>query len=126
MKIFVLEDDTEYRIPQFQELFAAHNLVYAVDSGQALEALRQQKFDLIFLDHDLGGQLYVDSRRHNTGYQVAAGLRKTINAETNVVVHSWNPAGAENIAKLLAKRARGKVKRIPFGQFDARILREFQ
>jgi predicted O-methyltransferase YrrM len=33
--------------------------LYALDSTTALDILRKQKFDLIFLDHDLGGEFLV-------------------------------------------------------------------
>lgn len=38
---------------------------------EAIQALKDHTFDLICLDHDLGGQVMVDSSREDTGAEVA-------------------------------------------------------
>jgi len=125
MNIFVLDDDFENRIAWFQSAYKDHNLVYALDAVTALDILSKRKFDLIFLDHDLGGDFLQDSNDLNTGYQVAKGLLQTINAETNVIVHSWNPAGAKRMLNILQGRARGRALCYPFGRFSADIWQVF-
>jgi predicted O-methyltransferase YrrM len=125
MNIFVLDDDLEIRISWFQEAYKDHTLVYALDAVTALDILNKRKFDLIFLDHDLGGGFMQDSDYHNTGYQVAKGLLQTINAETNVIIHSWNPDGAKRMADVLYEREKGRVLRQPFGRFSADIWMVF-
>jgi CheY-like chemotaxis protein len=70
--------------------------------------------DLIFLDHDLGGQTYVDSDEGNTGYQFVKWLKENDPQwkERSYVVHSLNPSGADN---MLAELEGAKnIWRIPF------------
>ena len=43
----------------------------ADDTISALALMKDKPWDLIFLDHDLGGQVFVSSSHHNTGYTVA-------------------------------------------------------
>ena len=94
MKIFILEDYEE-RTHTFSKEFVKDELVICNNAELALTLLAQVKFDLIFLDHDLEGEAYVDSDYPNTGYRVARELQNTLNADTRVIVHSYNPAGVE-------------------------------
>ena len=53
--IFILDDDNS-RIKKIMKKFGKDNVVYANDPVEAETALRENdKFDIIFLDHDLGG-----------------------------------------------------------------------
>jgi len=97
-KIFVLEDSIE-RIKEFQKYLAGKEVVYTDDVDIAIRELRKTKFDLIFLDHDLDGKVFVDSTVEKTGYHVITCLAGSINEETEVIVHSLNPTGAANMIK---------------------------
>lgn len=105
-KIFVLEDN-EDRITWFRgKLASIQEVVYSKKAGEAIGLLTATKFDLIFLDHDLDNEVFVDSRMEldsgdwNTGYQVAKKLIDTVNKDTVIIVHSMNPDGANNIARV--------------------------
>lgn len=109
MKILILEDDIE-RIVQFKKNMSDGNLlVFVDDPKEAIDLLQEGKWDVLFLDHDLGGQVFVPSGK-NTGYEVATFLEvnKEFRPET-IVVHSMNPVGANNIMAALktAKRFPG-------------------
>jgi CheY-like chemotaxis protein len=80
----------------------------AISANAAIEYLKNNKYDLIFLDHDLGGLEMIDSSFYNTGYTVAKFMKEN-NVKGRVVIHSLNPSGAQNI-KFLLKNA----KVIPF------------
>lgn len=121
MKIFILEDDPN-RMVIFKRMFKGHTIVHVETSDEGIEVLNTIKFDIIFLDHDLGGRQFVDSREYDTGYRVAVSIPQTINKDTDVVIHSYNPAGAKNMENVLDNRGEGRVRRIPFGSFDENIL----
>jgi len=77
-----------------------------VDHAETLdvgrEMIHDNEYDLIFLDHDLGGKEMVDSADEDTGYHLALFIASdSANKETPCVVHSCNPAGAVNIAAVL-------------------------
>jgi hypothetical protein len=84
---------------------------------QAAKAEFKPPYDLILLDHDLGGQVYVNSDEENTGFQFCRFLTEPARFEslndTEFVVHSWNPAGALNMLHLL--KVYKKVIRQEFG-----------
>lgn len=116
MKIFILEDNQQ-RIEWFQDFFdqISDDVKYVTTAEDGKQMVTSEKFDVIFLDHDLGGQVYVDSQNDNTGYQVAL---KMINGqqECPVVVHSLNSIGANNIVEYLNTNAyKNNVVRAPFG-----------
>ena len=99
MKIFIL-DDSEERIKFFKENLAHHNLFIArgvITGRQIFEA--NEPFEWILLDHDLENKVLVDSDDYYTGFQFAKWLEnKKIN--TPIIIDSWNPVGAANMAEL--------------------------
>lgn len=97
-KVFVLEDSLE-RIVLFREFLQNKEVVYTDDVDIAIRELRRNKFDLIFLDHDLNGKVFVDSTVEKTGFHVISCLKESINEETQVIVHSMNPEGASNMVR---------------------------
>jgi CheY-like chemotaxis protein len=109
MKIFFLEDNPD-RYQQFylwlakkkQGVDTEIDVVTAESADEAYEAFKtNKKFDFIFLDHDLGRQVFVDSLEENTGYRVALYIRDNEIKYDRCIVHSQNPAGAENIKSAL-------------------------
>lgn len=73
----------------------------------------------VLLDHDLGGEVYVDPDLPNTGSAVARWLAANPDRfrDTRFVIHSFNPAGAANMTGLLAA-AGLSVVRAPFNGDD--------
>lgn len=116
--IFILEDDT-VRISLFKKFLIGKNLSITTTAIDAISMLKSKKFDILFCDHDLGGQVYVNSEHHNTGYQVIKALSETVNANTFCIVHSMNPAGADNMLSLLDKNNSAYV---PFHMMAKTIL----
>jgi response regulator RpfG family c-di-GMP phosphodiesterase len=98
MKVIFL-DDSEQRQQAMKSILPCIIQTYTAD--ETIEAIKKEKkVDYLFLDHDLGGQVYVDSNEYNTGMTVAKWLTK--NKETldigYIILHSFNPAGAKNMA----------------------------
>ncbi len=77
----------------------------------------------VHLDHDLGGQQYVNTKREDCGMEVIRFLEKIHRTkpdefaklkDTEFVVHSWNNhAGPQMVERL--KKIGLDVKHIPFG-----------
>lgn len=118
MKIFILEDD-ENRNRIFQNMFKKHDLIMTEFAIEAIKSIHIKKYDIIFLDHDLGGRQMVDSSYENTGYTVAKEIINSINKHTRVIIHSFNPVGAKNMNDILIH-----AERRPFGTFNESILKE--
>lgn len=96
MKILVLEDNEE-RITQFKRNLAGNLLVIVDNADEAIDLLMHTKWDVVMLDHDLGGKEMVSSGP-GTGYQVAVFLEQNPEFRPpNIIVHSMNPVGAKNI-----------------------------
>ena len=117
MKILVVED-SDKRIEWFLHEFSDHEVTIAKNVLEGKKRVIASKYDLIFLDHDLGEKVFMSSQEENTGYQVAKAIRESINSHTRVVIHSWNLAGANNISSIL-RHAKCQM----FGLFNRSILR---
>ena len=101
MRIFILEDDP-YRMVKFRQELLGHEIDHAETVQDGTSLVVNNKYDLLFLDHDLGGKQMVDSSNSNTGYQLAEFIASfTPNKGTPCVVHSCNPGGADNIVRML-------------------------
>jgi len=114
MKIFVLEDDS-YRINFFIEKFYDCDLIVTENAYSAIEYLRDDMFDYVFLDHDLG-------EANGCGLDVAEYLANNPNNDNNyvnIIVHSWNVPAAKKMLTLLPNHS----KHIPF---DVVVLSEIE
>lgn len=107
MKILIVEDN-EFRIKKFRSCLLNHDFHIAISANDAIEYLKNNQYDLIFLDHDLGGLEMIDSNFYNTGYTVAKYMAAN-DIECEVIIHSLNPVGAKNIQSIIPK---GRI--IPF------------
>jgi hypothetical protein len=114
MRVFILEDDPN-RVAGFSASLDGADVTYAIDVDEA-RRLWQPPYDIVCLDHDLGGDVYVASEDDNTGAgflrtsPVREGMRSTI-----VVVHSWNPDGAQEMIRLLREMGIAPLA-MPFGR----------
>lgn len=110
MKILVLEDAPE-RIKTFKVKLKDHDVYFFDEVADAIAAVEFiGDFDMYFIDHDLDDQIFVDSDEPNTGYQFAKHLsKKELDENIDIIVHSMNPPGAQNIKSVLPQS-----KLIPF------------
>jgi len=103
MRIFILEDD-ERRIKIFTNKLKDHTLELATSVDQAKSILLKNKetpFDVLFLDHDLDGMVFVNSEWDNTGYQLVKYIVENKILYGYAVIHSQNPDGAKAMHDLL-------------------------
>lgn len=127
MRIFILEDDHE-RIAIFRRKLIGHELVVAETAQQAINILgthkdgrtRRSLFDLIFLDHDLGGQQFVSASDKNTGSEVVRWMILEMGHCPPIIVHSLNTVEAPVMVWDLSA-ARFECHRIPFDSLLVRL-----
>ncbi len=112
LKILFLDDDLE-RHKQVRSLMT-YDAAYTVKD--ATDLLQKNEYDLVFLDHDLGGLQMVESEGpEETGYTVAKWMAEHKPVVEDVVLHSLNPGGAANQLGVL--RGHYTVTRMPFTRF---------
>jgi CheY-like chemotaxis protein len=105
MRILFLDDDPA-RHQEFEGKIRGLQLdvTPVTTSAEAIAAIESTKFDVIFLDHDLNGQIYVDSGP-GTGFEVAQKVLGTLNKDAQVIVHTINEKGARAMLEVLGKTA---------------------
>lgn len=97
MKVFILEDDPE-RMRWFREqLYADHTVDVAVSCIEVDKF--QPPYDLILLDHDLGGRQMAE--HEDCGLTFVNLIKELINPEAFVLIHSYNALGAERMQDAL-------------------------
>jgi hypothetical protein len=106
MKVFILEDDLN-RMETFNKVLKDHRICHAetVEDAKVLFE-KEQPFDLILLDHDLGGEMFVNSDLPNTGFQFTKFLaeRKASVSKSQIIFHTMNRPGAEKMYYYLRDR----------------------
>lgn len=120
-KILFLDDDPQRHVA-FQKFIAKKGLTDTTElhacftAQEAIELLKNNEYDAIHLDHDLGGKIYVEEVE-NTGYEVALWIRDHLESLPNlIIIHTYNPAGAERMMNVLKERT-SNVFYIPFNYY---------
>lgn len=118
IKILILEDDHNRHV-QFKNNFVNCEITIVETVEKAIKELVENKFDYLFLDHDLGGTQFAPSDE-NSGYAVAKFLEQNPQYKpTDIFLHSLNPQGrmTMNMALPEAKQAPfAWTKGIDFGE----------
>lgn len=104
--VFLLEDSHE-RVEWFKGRF--DNLTWVSTVWSAVQAVRNRVFQQYFLDHDLLAQ----PGPRGDGTQFAEYLASTGENGKKVLIHSWNPKGAQQMKAYLPQ-----ATVIPFGEFE--------
>lgn len=121
-KIFILEDSHD-RIAIFEPLLEEYDVVVTETADEAIRVLREEPFDTIFMDHDLGGVppgyygAHTDPNSEMTGSEVARWMAESkLDRNVQVFIHSMNPEGAKSMQNILVDAGFKFVKAIPFSQ----------
>lgn len=98
-----MDDDPE-RLKIFQRNLIGTSQSLVTTSKDCIDKLEQEgPWDIIFLDHDLGGKVFVESGE-DTGWEVAKWISDNPEHEPKrIIIHSFNSAGATNMKRLLPK-----------------------
>ena len=124
IQIFLLDDDRR-RHRWFEKRFDGDDLDIAETVDEAKELLKENRYDAIFLDHDLLPEHY-ESNDHGdfarTGYAVAEWLNENrdINRAATIIVHTRNADGAIKMVEKLRETGR-QVEYVPFPLLDIKI-----
>ena len=124
MRIFVLEDNEERSKWFVSEFGNDHDLVMTTTVVIGSELVKVIKFDIMFLDHDLGGRTFVSNNDPNCGQRVVeAILESKKQNNTCIIIHSWNEPAARYMETTLKNgEHKGKVLCVPFGMFDKTVF----
>lgn len=109
MRILVM-DDSVSRLESFQQWLREHEVVMAETAPEALAALLQNDFDIVFLDHDLG---YSQPTGSYMTRQWKLNYEKYATKHTTAVVHTSSDAGASLMMEDLRNMSM-KIIRRPF------------
>ena len=100
MRILVLEDNPD-RMRAFNQNLIGHVVEIVTHARPCMEKLQNEKWDFLFLDHDLNGQVYVPSGP-DTGWEVAQWLRDNPEKKPyKIQIQSMNSDGAIKMLELL-------------------------
>ena len=119
LKILVLEDEV-IRWNWFNKIFFNNqdNITFVDSSKKAIQYLKDESFDIIFLDRDLGNT-------EDNGEKVALEMMKQkLNLRATIVIHTMNPNGQESMKSYLEKYHK-KVYVIPYTQLIKMKRKDF-
>ena len=98
MKILFLDDAVERR----RWFLANHPEAVVVSTAdQCIERLERGPWDLVSLDHDLNGEIFVDSSRNDCGMEVVRWMSRHRPQVGEVIVHTLNFDAGETMVELL-------------------------
>lgn len=99
MRVLIL-DDMDVRHDKISRMHLDDKVDHAYTAEEATYFLNTYKYQLVYLDHDLAAEHYVDGKsEESTGFDVAMhihGMSKS-DLPDQVIIHSWNPVGAERM-----------------------------
>ena len=98
MKILFLDDRGE-RLDIAAARYKDDDLVLMRTAEEAIFVLRHttKDWDLVCLDHDLGGESFVDSNRSDCGMEVVRWIEMHKPIIGKIIVHSSNPDAAHKM-----------------------------
>ena len=111
LEILLLEDDIS-RVIAFKKRLDTSgrdfNITHFERSYDAIEALKVNKYDLVLLDHDLGGRTYVDhtNDKEDCGMRVAEYFMthpEVVRTHGPIIVHSLNGPAAQQMVELIGE-----------------------
>jgi hypothetical protein len=115
----ILDDDLQRwdTLSQYAELYGypkmGQVLVPDVETAK-IEILKVDNWDLMLLDHDLGGEVYVASTKPNTGYQLTKFMKLHKVRFDRCIIHTMNSAGAEMMLNEIRDYTTSEVFLMPF------------
>jgi len=98
MAILFLDDDPE-RLKRFRSRIPS--ATQTEDADATIAALPTQEWDYVFLDHDLGGEIFVDPSIKNCGMEVVRWIEANSPKVKQFIVHSCNYGAAETMVSRL-------------------------
>lgn len=127
-RILFLDDNHHRHDVMVKNIGSGADLTRVFTARQAIYQIVRNRFDLIMLDHDLNdatnGQLVGDEQDGRFVCRTVAELFRIeqendldfmcLTADTPVIIHSLNPAGAKSMESILKSAGMHTVHQIPF------------
>jgi len=104
-------DDDPTRGDSFLKRFP--DTVWVTTAADCIEELQKHSWPTVCLDHDLGGEVYVDSNREDCGMEVVRWLENHDVSVGQIIIHSYNFYAVGIMKNVLVKAGYDAV-RIPF------------
>lgn len=101
MGILFLDDSPE-RTAKFKASYP--DAVCVVSAAACIEKLQAGPWQVVSLDHDLGGRTFDDSGREDCGMEVVRWIIRNRPSIRRVIVHSWNVPAAQRMVDDLRRR----------------------
>jgi hypothetical protein len=107
MRILFLDDDLN-RHATFKRGSIGNIVTFVETPDEAVEALfestksKDKRFNVVCLDHDLGGKVFQPSDE-NSGIAVCWHMNRMLfdHLPDKIILHSYNPEGVKNMAEAL-------------------------
>jgi CheY-like chemotaxis protein len=100
-RVLILEDD-EGRIECFRRNLDGHTIETTKDVEELKILLMSQEWDVLFLDHDLGSEVYCSTERPDTGSEAARWLSENLDRKPkHIIIHTLDEAGRVYMKDLL-------------------------
>ena len=101
MNLLFLDDDV-IRTKRFKSIIPSAQT--ALTAEECINKLKtEEEWDIVFLDHDLGNEIFVDSKRPDTGMEVVRWICENEPFVRQIIVHSLNFPGAKNMVDTLTE-----------------------
>ncbi len=97
MKRILFLDDDPKRIDEFRERIGKLDdldVTIVETAHECIAHLGRRRFDLVLLDHDLGGETFCDSDREDCGMEVVRWLKQNRGSHGAFIVHTMNAVAA--------------------------------
>lgn len=112
-RVLFLDDDPQRHREFKRDIGTNGDFVYTAE--ECIEKLKSNTYDVVSLDHDLGGETFVDPNGKNTGMEVVRFLEANALPQKLIVCHSYNTGAAPEMAKRLNALSHiEKAVRMPF------------
>ena len=116
-------DDSRARHAALKNWITIFDAAFSCD--EAISMISAKKYDVLSLDHDLSDEDQMtkpgNPTKERTGSDFAAFVAANKIFCDVIILHSYNDAGANNMANILKGSAR-QIMRVPFG-FNAELYR---
>lgn len=114
MKLLFM-DDNQNRHKTFRQNTIGFAILQAYTGREALDFMREHDdIDVIFLDHDLNYETVnqLNDEEEDGRWVCKQMIAEDLYKEAQVIIHSMNPLGAEEMEKLLTDAGYGNVHQI--------------
>jgi CheY-like chemotaxis protein len=118
-------EDSEVRHEWFRHKLRGLSYKIAETPDKAVELIKSEHFDIVFLDHDSGISMVLDHTDpmflENTFWKAAQQLDRD-EFKGEILIHSGNPIGAKRMYNLLIRKCHPFIG--AFGSFDIKVGNE--